>query len=232
MELFTTFMLYFTVYAFFGWVWELVYVWIVHHRLHLHGFLRIPLLPIYGFSAVLILLFVQPYVDNPFLVLAAGVGVVSLIELITGLVLDKIFHLRLWDYRSQPLNINGYTGFYTSLGFGVMVLFLVYVVQPWVESGVQSLSSTTSLWLAWILFGVIVIDFINSLSAILQARIASGKMKAPSLEQVQTQLDGVARALKASRRNLVNRLYTRLQSSNISWIRDAFPGAEITNHKK
>jgi uncharacterized membrane protein len=139
MDTFLYFVLYFSIYAFFGWVWEFVFIWLTSRQLHWHGFLRVPLLPIYGFSAIAILLFVQPYIDNPFLVFLAGAFVVSLIEFFTGLVLDKFFHLRLWDYRDMPLNIMGYTDLYTSLGFGMMSLFLVYVVQPWVASGVTSI---------------------------------------------------------------------------------------------
>lgn len=228
MDTFYHLVLFFTIYAFFGWLWELVFIGITQHRLHLHGFLRVPILPIYGFSAVIILLFVQPYVTNPFAVFVAGGFIVSLIELLTGLVLDKLFHIRLWDYRGMALNIGGYTDFYTSLGFGVMVLFLVYVVQPWVASGVNSLPHAALAWLSWIILAVIAVDFANSLSAIVRTRIESGRLKTPSLDAVQKRL---VREVKKSRGALRSAL-ARLEERNLAWLRRAFPDAEITERKK
>lgn len=228
MNTFLYFVLFFTIYAFFGWIWEFIFIWLTQRRLHWHGFLRVPILSIYGFSAITILLFVEPYVDNPFLVFVAGAFIVSVIELATGFVLDKLFHIRLWDYRDMPLNLGGYTDLYTSLGFGVMVLFLVYVIQPWVASGVMSLSYGALAWIGWSIVAVVVIDFGNSMSAIVRARIASGKLHMPSLDAMQKQLE---RDIKKSN-GIVRTNLARLQQHNIEWLRQAFPKAESTRREK
>lgn len=230
MDTFLYFVLYFSIYAFFGWVWEFVFIWLTSRQIHWHGFLRVPLLPIYGFSAIAILLFVQPYIDNPFLVFLAGAFVVSLIEFFTGLVLDKFFHLRLWDYRDMPLNIMGYTDLYTSLGFGMMSLFLVYVVQPWVASGVTSISHTALLWIGWTIVAVIVLDFANSMTTIVKTRIESARAKG-TLQDIQKRLDRVADDMR-KQGGVVRKAFANLQKYNLRWIRSGFPGAELTSRKK
>ena len=37
-----------------------------------------------------------------------GIVFATLIELIAGFVLDKLFHARWWDYRGMKFNLNGY----------------------------------------------------------------------------------------------------------------------------
>ena len=230
MDAFLNFVLYFTFYAFLGWVWEFIFIYFVHHRLHWHGFLRIPILPIYGFSAVAILLLVQPYIDNPFYVFMAGALLVTLIEFFTGFVLDKVFHLRLWDYRELPLNIGGYTDLYTSLGFGMMSLFLVYVVQPWVSSGITSLSHSALLWIGWSIVAIITLDFANSLSVVVRTRIESARSSG-TLQDIQKRLDTIASDMR-KRRGIFRRFISEWQRRNLTWLRRAFPDAELTRRKK
>ena len=125
--------IYFTLYSFFGWVHEMIFSAVVHQRLHLQGFLALPLLPIYGFGALGILAATSPYADNPVMVFFSAVVVATLLELITSTFLLKAFNLRLWDYTKWPLNYKGKVSVLSSLGFGVLGLFLLYVVQPFMQ---------------------------------------------------------------------------------------------------
>ena len=162
--------IYFTLYSFFGWVHEMIFSAIVHQRLHLQGFLALPLLPIYGFGALGILAATTPYANNPVMVFLSAVAVATLLELITSTFLLKIFNLRLWDYTKWPLNYKGKVSVLSSLGFGVLGLFLLYIVQPFMQHLVSYIPVALLDLLATILFVLISIDFVFSTRALAKTK--------------------------------------------------------------
>ena len=56
--------LYFIVYSFFGWVIESIFKTILAKKWVNSGFLYGPFCPIYGFGAVIMMLFLNPFKDN------------------------------------------------------------------------------------------------------------------------------------------------------------------------
>ena len=67
-----------------------------------------------------------------------GIIFASLIELIAGFMLDRLFHARWWDYRDRKFNLNGYICLEFSIIWGLGIAFVLRVVQPSIE-GVVSL---------------------------------------------------------------------------------------------
>ena len=65
-------LLYFIIYSFFGWVLESIFKSILQRKLVNSGFLYGPLCPIYGFGAIIMLLFLNTFKDNIILLFIAG----------------------------------------------------------------------------------------------------------------------------------------------------------------
>ena len=78
-------------YSFCGYCWEV--------------FLFGPILPIYGFGAVSILLTCVPVENSVALVALVGTIAASLLEYITGFAMESLLHVPYWDYSKQPLNL-------------------------------------------------------------------------------------------------------------------------------
>lgn len=55
---------FFYLYCFFGWIFESSYVSILKRRFVNRGFLRIPMLPLYGSGAVMMLVVSEPFQDS------------------------------------------------------------------------------------------------------------------------------------------------------------------------
>ena len=66
------------------------------------GFLNGPFLPIYGSAAMVILLATIPVKDNLVLVFIFGMLGATLMELVTGTVMERLFHVM---YQLQTLSI-------------------------------------------------------------------------------------------------------------------------------
>ena len=167
---FSLVILFLACYSFIGWVIEVTYVFARSQHLENRGFLAGPFLPIYGIGALALIFFVEPYVANPFLVFLASVVVTSTIEYIGSLMLDKVFHISLWDYRDRPFNLNGRICLQNSLGFGALGLLLVYVIQPPLNAGLRALPHDAAIAIACALLGILLVDTANSVSSLAKVR--------------------------------------------------------------
>lgn len=125
---------FFYLYSFIGWVWECCYVSARKRKWVNRGFLNGPLLPIYGFGAVSILLITMPVERNIFLVFLLGMIGATVLEYVTGSLMERIFHVRYWDYSEQPLNLNGHICLGCSLGWGAFSILMVNVVHKPIKS--------------------------------------------------------------------------------------------------
>ena len=121
---------YFFCYSFLGWVTEVAFHAVTQGKFVNRGFLYGPVCPIYGTGMVAVLLILGENISRAWLVFLVGVGLPTLIELITGWVLERFFHNKWWDYSSRRFNLKGYICLEFSILWGVAVLFAVEVVHP------------------------------------------------------------------------------------------------------
>ena len=98
----------FFIYSFLGWCVEVAFVAIVARKVENRGFLNGPVCPIYGCGMLGVLAALTPYRDNFILLFIGGFIICTAVELFGGWVLDKIFHMRWWDYTKNKFNIGGY----------------------------------------------------------------------------------------------------------------------------
>lgn len=120
----------FCIYSFLGWCVEEMYASFAYRRFTNRGFLNGPVCPIYGFGANIIILALTPLKKNIFVVYLASVLLTSTLEFFTGLILEKLFNQKWWDYTDDKFNIMGYVCLNFSLLWGAACVFLMYVLQP------------------------------------------------------------------------------------------------------
>lgn len=123
----------FFIYSFLGWIWESAYVSVKKRKLVNRGFINGPLCTIYGAGAMFVYLLLRPVQGNPVLLYVGGVVLATLLEYITGWLMEHIFHTRWWDYSSKKYNLHGYICLSSSLAWGGFTLLLFYVLQPFVS---------------------------------------------------------------------------------------------------
>lgn len=151
--------IFFFIYCFVGWVCEEVYCSIGEKKIVYRGFLYGPYLPIYGFGAMSVLFLLDPFIDNIVLLFFAGMIVTSIIEYIGSYLLEKVFHIKLWDYSKNFMNINGRVCLLNSTMFGVLSLAMVYIIHPFVESIVAMIPAVGQYYIAMAIVLVMSFDF-------------------------------------------------------------------------
>ena len=125
MHVYTTgqWVLLFFFYCFCGWVWESCYVSICQRRWVNRGFLNGPLLPIYGFGAIIILFATLPVEDNLYLVWLFGMLAATALEYVTGAAMEALFKVRYWDYSKHRFQLNGHICLSSSIAWGFFSIF-------------------------------------------------------------------------------------------------------------
>ncbi len=123
-------LIYFLIYSFLGWCTEVVYAAANYGKLVNRGFLNGPVCPIYGFGMILVLFVLTPLQHRLFLLYLGGVILPSLLELVGGWILYKLYRTRWWDYSDRPFNIGGFICLKFSLLWGVGTLVMMRIVHP------------------------------------------------------------------------------------------------------
>lgn len=121
--------LWFLLYSFVGWVWETLLNIVMKKRFVDRGMLNGPLCPIYGFGALIIIFALRD--EHQWLAVFLSSGVLACtLEYLTSWGIEKLFHVRFWDYSNKPFNINGRVYLNGFIAFGLGATLVKEVVQP------------------------------------------------------------------------------------------------------
>ncbi len=170
---------YFIIYSFLGWVMESVLKTYLQKKPVNSGFLYGPLCPIYGFGAMIMLLFLQGFKEKPILLFIISVIILSIWEYIVGWLLEKIFHTKYWDYTQNKFNIKGRICLMNSLFWGVLGVIFIRYMHPFFISIINEIPKKLLVFVT-ILFSISAI--IDSIITII--RVCNLKDKLEHLKEI------------------------------------------------
>lgn len=176
--------LFFFIYSCMGWVCECIYCSIPARKFINRGFLTGPLCPVYGFGALLVIWMLTPVSSDVGMLFIFGLLVTSALEYITSLLLEKLFHMKWWDYSTKHCNIHGRVCLLNSVLFGILSVLLMRGIHPPIRRLVNTFSPTVLFIATYTLCGILLLDLIVSVHATLQL---NGKLKQlhSVLEEIQ-----------------------------------------------
>ncbi|MEG0616002.1 MAG: putative ABC transporter permease [Oscillospiraceae bacterium] len=157
---------FFVIYALLGWGVEVCFCSIYTGKFVNRGFLNGPVCPIYGFGMLAIVVCLTPFKDNLILLYIGAVLLTSLLELVTGFVLKKIFHTSWWDYSDVKFNLGGYICLSFSLAWGVGGVLAIKLVHPLVQWFVNFVPQIVGVILAVLVLAAFICDFIVTVNTI------------------------------------------------------------------
>ena len=99
---------------------------------------------------------------------ALSTVLVTVLEGLTGYLMDKIFHHKWWDYTNQPLNIGGYVCLIFSLVWGVACVLIVRVIHPVIHKILTFIPHTLGLVMLAVLEICIFVDLYVTAAGILK----------------------------------------------------------------
>ncbi|MCC8051235.1 MAG: hypothetical protein LIP10_11365 [Clostridiales bacterium] len=167
---FSQWVLFFYIYCFLGWIFESVYVSISEKHWVNRGFLKGPFLPIYGCGALCVLLVTIPFRDNLPLMCLAGMVSATILEYVTGAAMEKLFHVRYWDYTGRLFSVNGHICLASVLCWGVMTILVVDVLQVQLEKVVLAINEQAVTVITFAVTPFIAGDFVTSFRAAIRLK--------------------------------------------------------------
>lgn len=140
-----------------GFIWETIWVSLNEKRFANRGFLKGPILPIYGFGAISVI-FSTRNLDNQFSIFLVGSFVATILELITGIVIEKLFKIRYWNYDNRFLNYKGYICLRSSLFWGFISIFLYDLTNKFVFPKILVYENSNFSFLTYLLVLLFIYD--------------------------------------------------------------------------
>lgn len=163
MKTFFSYFILFLIYSFIGWAIEVVVMFNKEKKFVNRGFLLGPYCPIYGFSSIIMILYLSKYRNSFITVFLLAVVVCSIMEYLVSYLMEKLFKARWWDYTNRRFNINGRVCLENSIWFGLLGALLVYVVNPFLSNIVSNINDKALIITGSILLTLFIIDLIISL---------------------------------------------------------------------
>ena len=159
-------LLMFFIYGFIGWVVEVIYYGITEGQFINRGFLNGALCPVYGIGFYCVIWAFRPFLDS-FPVLFFGSAIVcTVVELLAGVILYGIFHLRWWDYSDYKFNLNGFICLRFSIYWGIACSLGMYMLHPAVMSFIHWMSPLARQIVLLVLIINTIVDIIVTVTAI------------------------------------------------------------------
>jgi len=156
----------FPIYSILGWMLEVAYASIKTGQFVNRGFLNGCLCPIYGLGACLIILALTPVQYNFLLLFFGAMLFGSLLELVGGFVLLRLFHIRWWDYSDKAFNIGGYVCLEFSVIWGFIGLVLLHVIHPLIAYAVNYVPHAVLVGLLVVFYFYFFVDMVATVAAV------------------------------------------------------------------
>lgn len=178
----------FIVYSFVGWVMEVIESFIQKKKFINRGFLIGPYCPIYGIGCITMVLLLYGYIDDIVTLFIMCILLFSIIEYSTSYIMEKLFKARWWDYTHYKFNINGRICLETMIPFGLIGVFIMYIINPIFLGALNSIPSIL-LTLFTILIGTLfIIDIFVSYNVITNLKSTAREIKKDSTEEITTKV--------------------------------------------
>ena len=208
----------FLIYSFLGWCMEICVTLFERKKFVNRGFLLGPYCPIYGCGAILITFLLDSFTDKPILLFLMAILLCGTLEYLTSFIMEKLFHLRWWDYSKKKININGRVCLDTVIPFGILGVVILYISNPFLLEKLNLLPESVLTIIFYFLFFIFLIDNIISLTTILGIRKTTTKINQENREDNTEEITKKVRAILLGKSFVQRRLlnaYPKLQAIKI-----------------
>ena len=194
----------FFIYSFLGWCLEVIYAAAGRSEFVNRGLLNGMLCPVYGVSAVFMVIFMEPLREEWFYLFLGCLIVGTVTELLTGLILEKAFHLKLWDYSGRKFQAGGYICLATALVWGAMGILTIKFINPALVTVLESVPYLPGLAALVLLCLILAVDMVMTAGALLHI-----KNQNQAMSEIAEGLNQVSRSLETAITGMVNRRMNR-----------------------
>lgn len=158
---------FFLIYSFIGWFLGTAAAAVREKKFVDVGFLYGPYCPAYGFGAAAFALILTELQSEPFFLFLGGAVLSYLVTLLTGFVLERIFHRKWWDYSRKRFQFGGYVNLPYTVVWGILAVISVSFINPLLDGIIAVVPGRAGKILLIILYIIVGIDLIGTVTGIM-----------------------------------------------------------------
>lgn len=153
----------FFIYSIFGYLIETLFALLMNINFK-SGVFNIPMTPVYGIGSIIIL-FISNYlfknlhmnrVYETFIMFVVVSIILSFIEALGGIFIEKVFKVIYWDYSKQKFHIGKYVSVAMTFAWGFLSIIFVYFIHPLLNKLILKIpKSITIIFIFIFVFGVV-----------------------------------------------------------------------------
>lgn len=165
---------YFIIYSFLGWVLESIFRSFCEKKIINTGFLRGPICPIYGCGAIIMILFLKNFSNSKILLFIMSIIFLSLWEYIVGVILEKLFKTKYWDYSDHKFNYKGRICLTNSIAWGFLGVLFIDFIHPGI---INLLKNVDVLYLKIIVPILLILILTDAIISIVKTKNIKGTLE-------------------------------------------------------
>lgn len=165
---------YFIIYSFLGWVLESIFRSFCEKKIINTGFLRGPICPIYGCGAIIMILFLKNFSSSKILLFIMSIIFLSLWEYIVGVILEKLFKTKYWDYSDHKFNYKGRICLTNSIAWGFLGVLFIDFIHPGI---INLLKNVDVLYLKIIVPILLILILTDAIISIVKTKNIKGTLE-------------------------------------------------------
>lgn len=158
----------FLLYSILGFLLETIRSFLVNSKFT-SGILYGSWTPIYGIGIVIVILisnylFAHLHLSRwieTFITFVIITLILTLLEWIGGILIEKIFHTVFWDYSKEAFSIGKYISLSKSLIWGVGSIIFIYVLKPLLEGLIKHIPIPVTVILTLLMISDLILTFVN-----------------------------------------------------------------------
>ena len=158
--------IYFIVFAFIGWLIETAYSFYSLGHFTKRGFLYGSLCPIYGWGAIILIMFFSTYKKKNFKLFIYSAIIFTLFEYLVSFGMEALFSLKWWDYTEEFMNLNGRVSIFYSFAWGIIAILVINFIYPFFKKKINLLLSKIpygiQVTVVYVLFAIFATDTVLS----------------------------------------------------------------------
>lgn len=158
--------LYFLVFATIGWLLETCFSFYSLGHFTKRGFLFGPLCPIYGWGALILIMFFSTYKRHNLKLFLYAALIFSVFEYFVSFGMEALFSLKWWDYTGEFMNLNGRISIFYSFAWGIIAILFINFIYPFFKKKINILLSKipykVQLTVVNVLLFILIVDTVLS----------------------------------------------------------------------
>ena len=157
-----------------------------------------------------------------------GFIVLTAWEYIVGVLLEKLFQTKYWDYSDHKFNIQGRICLNNSIYWGILGIVFIRYINPFIQKELQTIDSIYLHLIIYIAFFIVIVDGVTTIAKIKNLRLALEKIERLNT-QIKAKLEelkemGTDKARKEIRRMDIKKTrILRKMYKNVYRLKKAFP---------